>query len=297
MKRKFFSALLMGAMVVAATSTVTSCKDYDDDINNLQSQVDALSTLKTIKTDLEKEISDLKTQLEAADAQLRTAVDSKADAKTVTDLASKVASLESRIDNAEKTLKDVQTAIDTNAGDIKKLNAQLASVNESLAKLGDGLKDEATAREAVANDLKEQVAALEKLQKKVGELSDALGAQKTTIEEQIKGLKETLQQEINDLSETVSANSTDLKTLKEQTIPGLLKQIDSLNKELATLNVFVVNQLRSLTFVPQAYYWGVEALQAVTLDYAYITDKDWKDASADVKELVGYNECELRSID
>ena len=56
MKRKFFSALLMGAMVVAATSTVTSCKDYDDDINNLQSQVDALSTLKTIKTDLEKEI-------------------------------------------------------------------------------------------------------------------------------------------------------------------------------------------------------------------------------------------------
>ena len=292
MKRKFFSALLMGAMVVAATSTVTSCKDYDDDINNLQSQVDALSTLKTIKTDLEKEISDLKTQLETADAQLRTAVDSKADAKTVTDLASKVASLESRIDNAEKTLKDVQTAIDTNAGDIKKLNAQLASVNESLAKLGDGLKDEATAREAVANDLKEQVAALEKLQKKVGELSDALGAQKTTIEEQIKGLKETLQQEINDLSETVSANSTDLKTLKEQTIPGLLKQIDSLNKELATLNVFVVNQLRSLTFVPQAYYWGVEALQAVTLDYAYITDKDWKDASADVKELVGYNECE-----
>lgn len=72
MKRKFFSALLMGAMVVAATSTVTSCKDYDDDINNLQSQVDALSTLKTIKTDLEKEITDLKSQLEAADGQLQT---------------------------------------------------------------------------------------------------------------------------------------------------------------------------------------------------------------------------------
>ena len=97
MKRKFFSALLMGAMVVAATSTVTSCKDYDDDINNLQSQVDALSTLKTIKTDLEKEITDLKSQLEAADGQLQTAIANKADAKTVTDLASKVSSLESRI--------------------------------------------------------------------------------------------------------------------------------------------------------------------------------------------------------
>ena len=41
MKRKYFSALLMGALTIAATSTVTSCKDYDDDIQNLQQQIDA----------------------------------------------------------------------------------------------------------------------------------------------------------------------------------------------------------------------------------------------------------------
>jgi len=51
MKRKYFSVLLMGALSLATTSMVTSCKDYDDDINNLQSQIDALSkTLSELQT-------------------------------------------------------------------------------------------------------------------------------------------------------------------------------------------------------------------------------------------------------
>ena len=51
MKRKYFSALLMGALTVASVSTMTSCKDYDDDINNLQGQIDALSkTLSELQT-------------------------------------------------------------------------------------------------------------------------------------------------------------------------------------------------------------------------------------------------------
>ena len=51
MKRKYFSALLMGALAIASVSTFTSCKDYDDDINNLQSQIDALSkTLSELQT-------------------------------------------------------------------------------------------------------------------------------------------------------------------------------------------------------------------------------------------------------
>lgn len=55
MKRKYFSALLMGALTIASVSTFTSCKDYDDDINNLQSQIDALS--KTI-SELQTKIND-----------------------------------------------------------------------------------------------------------------------------------------------------------------------------------------------------------------------------------------------
>ena len=43
MKKRFFGILLMGAMVVASMSTFTSCKDYDDDIQNLKEAIDANS--------------------------------------------------------------------------------------------------------------------------------------------------------------------------------------------------------------------------------------------------------------
>ena len=40
MKKRIFGMLLMGAMVVASVSMFTSCKDYDDDINELRSLID-----------------------------------------------------------------------------------------------------------------------------------------------------------------------------------------------------------------------------------------------------------------
>lgn len=54
MNKKYFSVLLMGAMTVATVGTVTSCKDYDDDISNLQKQIDKLSeTIKNIQTQID----------------------------------------------------------------------------------------------------------------------------------------------------------------------------------------------------------------------------------------------------
>ena len=52
MNKKFLSALLLGALTVTSTGTLVSCKDYDDDITNLQDQID--KNAKAIK-----EINDL----------------------------------------------------------------------------------------------------------------------------------------------------------------------------------------------------------------------------------------------
>ena len=43
MRKKYLSALLFGALLVASAGTFTSCKDYDDDINNLQEQIDKVA--------------------------------------------------------------------------------------------------------------------------------------------------------------------------------------------------------------------------------------------------------------
>lgn len=39
MRKKYLSALLFGALLLASAGTFTSCKDYDDDIKNLQEQI------------------------------------------------------------------------------------------------------------------------------------------------------------------------------------------------------------------------------------------------------------------
>ena len=44
MNKKFLSAILFGALMVTSTGTFVSCKDYDDDIENLQGQISANTT-------------------------------------------------------------------------------------------------------------------------------------------------------------------------------------------------------------------------------------------------------------
>ena len=55
MRKKYLSALLFGALLFASAGTFTSCKDYDDDINNLQEQIN------TVVSDL----NDLQTKVDA----------------------------------------------------------------------------------------------------------------------------------------------------------------------------------------------------------------------------------------
>ena len=44
MNKKILSALLLAAFGFASSSMFVSCKDYDDDIKNLQTQIDGLKT-------------------------------------------------------------------------------------------------------------------------------------------------------------------------------------------------------------------------------------------------------------
>ena len=55
MRKKYLSALLFGALLFASAGTFTSCKDYDDDINNLNQRVDQIAA----------DLNDLKTKVDA----------------------------------------------------------------------------------------------------------------------------------------------------------------------------------------------------------------------------------------
>ncbi len=50
MNKKFLSVILFSALMVGTAGTFTSCKDYDDDIKDLQGKSTArLETLKSYK--------------------------------------------------------------------------------------------------------------------------------------------------------------------------------------------------------------------------------------------------------
>ena len=50
MNKRFLSTLLTGAIFLAATSMFVSCKDYDDDIKNLQAQIDKAALRSEVET-------------------------------------------------------------------------------------------------------------------------------------------------------------------------------------------------------------------------------------------------------
>ena len=81
MNKKFLSTLLMGALFIASVSVFTSCKDYDEDIQNIQQQVDGL------KSDLNSQIATLKAAQE----------------KCASDCAAAQAALDQAIKNLEST--------------------------------------------------------------------------------------------------------------------------------------------------------------------------------------------------
>ncbi|MCS2730306.1 hypothetical protein [Phocaeicola vulgatus] len=48
MNKKFLSAILFGALMVSSTGTFVSCKDYDDDIEDLQEQLNKKASLEEL---------------------------------------------------------------------------------------------------------------------------------------------------------------------------------------------------------------------------------------------------------
>ena len=55
MNKKFLSAILFGALMVSSTGTFVSCKDYDDDIDQINQKLDGV---EATVADLQKKIGD-----------------------------------------------------------------------------------------------------------------------------------------------------------------------------------------------------------------------------------------------
>lgn len=104
MRKKYLSALLFGALLFASAGTFTSCKDYDDDINNLQSQVDKLAT----KEEMEAKLSQMQTAIDEAKKTAEEALKKAEEAAGSEGSNEEIEKLTERVAALEEAMKEVE---------------------------------------------------------------------------------------------------------------------------------------------------------------------------------------------
>ena len=197
MKRKYLSALLMGTLTVASMSTFTSCKDYDDDISNLQGQIDKLATadqlsqkvseLQALISSNQSGISSLETKL----AEVKATADSKATLDQVKDILTGYATNESVTKEANEIVNAAIKALQDK--DIAELKAAIEAAKEAAAK---GVQEAKDANADVLKTLTEDYATKKEVEEVQNALNTAIEALKT---DNAKALQEAVDKIYDDL--------------------------------------------------------------------------------------------------
>ena len=301
MKKKILTSLLMGAFLFASTSMITSCKDYDDDINDLKALVNAdKAALEQAKSDLQGQISSMQSQLSNLDGKLTTLENEAKNHATkkeltdaIDDVKGQISGLDARLKTAETALSNLNSLIGGELtgdlkgmsykdavmkvyGDLESVKTNLGSALTDIDGLKKALNDPKTGLIAVTSDLKQQIAAINTYLGKYG-------AGDATVAKQLEDLRTQLKQ-ISENGYDDTAIKNDINGLKQQ-MKDLNTAINEIKASINVLNVLVQQRLRSLVFIPDAYYWGIEATSFNYLDaFQYtLAATDYK-----TKEVRGY---------
>ena len=248
MNKKFLSAILFGALMVSSTGTFVSCKDYDDDIKDLQEQIDKQKTdLSDKVTAIESSIASLQTAqagLEGKIAEVKDAAEKAALEAQKTAIAAAAEELAGVKAELEAAITKLQTATDEEIqavkGDITEIEASIAEVNGKI-----------NALQAFQATTEETLAALADADTKLAGTLTALDAEvkanKVAIgknEAAIDAQKKALEAYILSNDEAVAANKT--------AIEGILVTLDEQQEILDGLKAFDMKETQDAIAAIQA---------------------------------------------
>lgn len=278
MKRKFISAMLFGALLIAPATTFVGCADYDDDIENLQDQITNNAT--TLDQLTKEKIQNVETEIEslkAANKQLQEALDKAKSEGSDADAAT-LAAAQKLVEDAQAQL---QAALDAVNGDITGINGKISDLDARLLAQDGRLKsvesllaadgkltlaiNDAQALAEKAYNLAEQTAATAEANKQaIKDAADNLKSIKESLEDQINTLSEkvnelskkladqnaditaqinSLKSQLNDANEGISANGDKIKANKQK-IDEIVGQLTELQNQIAK-NKLAVETLES----------------------------------------------------
>ena len=262
MKRKFFGMLLMGAMAIASVGMFTSCKDYDDDINNLQTQIDAITG------------QNLQSQLTALQSALTTAQGAATAAQNTADNAVKAAQAAAQAaQNAQGTADGAAAAAQAAAAAAQAAQAaaDLCAKQETVAAL-----------ESAIEDLKAIIA---------GKVDQAtLEAAIAGVEAKITAIDEKLL--TLDDAKALLANAGFASQAALNDIQGQINALNEFKKSIESLDPIVDQAWKN------AVDAAIASLEGIKADIAAKADKSALDAKADKSDLdAKANKADLEALE
>ncbi|MCD8302665.1 MAG: hypothetical protein LUC44_06565 [Prevotellaceae bacterium] len=268
MKRKVFSSLLLLVTMVSAGSMLfVSCKDYDDDINDLREQITAnatdLTSLVSEKVaNVQTEINDLQAQSEALRAAYE-AADQALQATMETSIASALASANGYADTQAgkaNAYTDSKVAAANSYADAQALAAQTAaiaaaqnavdaaaaSLQASLAAATATLEAQGISIDGINSSLMSQGNSIAELQANV----EALVTADATLTEGISAAQAradeaySLAQSAQTLAETNASALESLKAVVESNNTTLEGKVETINNAVSA-NTSSIESLKS----------------------------------------------------
>ena len=265
MNKGLLKIALLSMVCASMPAAITSCKDYDDDIDtldnkdqDLQKQISAIQAeIANLKSTAEEAAKNAQQALADAAAAKQTGDDAAAaaaEAKALAELAKQAAdsAKADALTAIEEKLKGYvsQSAYDA---DYQKLQEQLKALDEKIAAIVPGTPggvSETTFNEAIQG-LQTQLDALNKYK----ELLESLGDKLEVIN--------TLQQTITTINANITALQNGANDFDER-LGEIANDVAAIQGQLVTINT---DELRALVFNPVFYYHGIEAMWAPTWAY------------------------------
>lgn len=272
MKKTFLSVALLSTMALSMPLSFTSCKDYDDDITEINGTTDNLQNqLKTIQ----EAINSNKAIADAAKAA------ADASAKAAQDAAAK----------GDKATADAQAAMAA-ANEAKAAAAQAKA--DALAEIAAQLKAADEKNQEQFNNILSRLEGIEKglsglTAEEINEAIKAAQAIKTQMEA-LKAYEDLLKQlkaEYPGVAEQVDKNTTAIADITtrlenaEESIEALEKLSQAINDSLPegvnTIAGVIAQRLTSVTLIPDLYVGGIPtiAFESAKYNSLSLVDGEW----------------------
>jgi len=219
----------MVALVIAAVGSFVSCKDYDDDINNLQKQIDtkaALSELTALQSTLDSKIAAAQSAAAAAQATADAAA-------TKTALADLKSALETAIADAKKAGTDAGTKAGEAIVAANKAQETADAAAAAAKKAADDAEADLAAALVAINETFETKADADAKAKQAKDAIDAVNAALAAVKATADAA--ATQAQVTELKNELADLQSDLESSIDAKIAAAIAELDNASASVAAI--------------------------------------------------------------